>query len=91
MGFAPLGGGYAEAAAFLMQVLLASQIGLLAYKIAILGLKIGFFGASSVEAAFLERFFAIFCIFVLIFGGFGKGLGMIFGRFFRMFVKNAIL
>ena len=74
-----------------MQVLLASQIGLLAYKIAILGLKIGFFGASSFEAAFLEGILTIFCILVLILGRFREGLGMIFGRFFRMFVKNAIL
>ena len=49
------------------------------------------FGASWFEDAFLERFLAIFCIFVLIFGEFGEGLGMIFGRFVRMFVKNAIL
>ena len=49
------------------------------------------FGASSFEVAFLERFLAIFCNLVLIFGGFGEGLGMIFGRLFRMFVKNAIL
>ena len=49
------------------------------------------FGASWFEVAFLERFLEIFCILVLISGGFGEGLGMIFGRFFRMFVKNAIL